>query len=531
MNAGLAILCGGLLIPLSVSGHVGSPNVFFEGQAGAHSLRVVIRPPPVLPGAAQVDVRVAGRSVTNVLLRAAFWEAGAEAAPAPVSAVAVAGETNLFNATLWLFRPGAYSVQVAVEGPQGRGSVLVPLNAAATQRPAMPPALGAALIALGAFLFLGAAWLAGAAARDGLLPPGAAPGNRERLHARLVTAGAAMLLVGGACAGTARWRQMDREFRNNDLARPVPVAATVRTNGTLRLLHLTPTTDSLPASAWDTLVADHGKLMHLFLLREADFNTFAHLHPVRRDSRTFENVLPPLPAGAYQLYAEITQENGLSQTLTANVTLPTPTGRAPQLMAGSNMLNEAYCQSGVGPVGNAATPFALDADDSWHASPAPPTPRAATCRLMGGASMTFQNADELFENHETSLRFTVLTADGRPAALQPYMGMAGHAVVRRTDGEVFTHLHPVGTISMAAQELLTRRENNDGAGGFPLPATNAPVTMPPGPPGGAANEVTFPYAFPRPGDYRVWVQVRTGGRVLTGVFDVRVQPRGSRAQG
>ncbi len=36
------------------------------------------------------------------------------------------------------------------------------------------------------------------------------------------------------------------------------------------------------------------------------------------------------------------------------------------------------------------------------------------------------------------------------------------------------------------------------------------------------NEVAFPYAFPRAGNYRVWVQVRKGGRILTGAFDAPV---------
>src|SRR5437899_2606975 len=105
---------------------------------------------------------------------------------------------------------------------------------------------------------------------------------------------------------------MDREFRNNALYKPLPVATEVRTNGTLRLLELTPPQENPDSAGWDTLVTDHGKLMHLFLIQGPDLNTFAHLHPVRRDRGRFESVLPPLPPGAYELYAEITHENGLN---------------------------------------------------------------------------------------------------------------------------------------------------------------------------------------------------------------------------
>jgi hypothetical protein len=36
-------------------------------------------------------------------------------------------------------------------------------------------------------------------------------------------------------------------------------------------------------------------------------------------------------------------------------------------------------------------------------------------------------------------------------------------------------------------------------------------------------QVSFPYGFPKAGEYRIFVQVKRAGQVDTGVFDVLVQ--------
>jgi hypothetical protein len=120
---------------------------------------------------------------------------------------------------------------------------------------------------------------------------------------------------------------------------------------------------------------------------------------------------------------------------------------------------------------------------------------------------------------EAPLRFTVRGPNGRPASLEPYMGMAAHAMVTRADGSVFVHLHPMGTIAMVSQEIFDRREHGD--------TTLVPrASTAPSPPHTASNHaasvVTFPYAFPKPGLYRTWVQVKRNGRVRTGAFEVSV---------
>jgi hypothetical protein len=38
-----------------------------------------------------------------------------------------------------------------------------------------------------------------------------------------------------------------------------------------------------------------------------------------------------------------------------------------------------------------------------------------------------------------------------------------------------------------------------------------------------SNRISFPYAFPKDGQYRIFLQIKRNGQVLTGVFDARVK--------
>jgi len=114
--------------------------------------------------------------------------------------------------------------------------------------------------------------------------------------------------------------------------------------------------------------------------------------------------------------------------------------------------------------------------------------------------------------------------DGQPAKdLEPYMGMAGHAEFVSTDMTVFAHVHPAGSVSMAALELARPGPANAASGELQARITlSMPMSMPvssaPMP-----SEVSFPYGFPRTGNYRIFVQIKRAGRVETGVFDAHVQ--------
>jgi hypothetical protein len=162
----------------------------------------------------------------------------------------------------------------------------------------------------------------------------------------------------------------------------------------------------------------------------------------------------------------------------------------------------------------------LDADDSWHIGA---LGGADTETLLSdGSLMRWLRSDSLVAGRETTLRFEVRDSTGKPASLEPYMGMPGHAVVARDDGSVFIHLHPMGTVTVAAQQAFALRDRGDTTDSGRLRLAGDSVG-PSAHAGHAMSDVSFPYEFPKAGKYRVWVQVKRGGRVLTGAFDARVR--------
>ena len=89
-------------------------------------------------------------------------------------------------------------------------------------------------------------------------------------------------------------------------------------------------------------------------------------------------------------------------------------------------------------------------------------------------------------------------------AIEPYMGMGGHAEFLKTDGSVFAHIHPSGSVAMASMAVASRE------------AMMAMHTEP-------GHMVSFPFGLPSPGRYRVFVQMKHGGKIDTGSFDFDVR--------
>jgi hypothetical protein len=485
-------------VGFTTSGHVGNSNVYFEGAAGPYDVRVVVRLPGVIPGLAQISVRVLDDApVTRVTVRPLRWDAGLEGAPPADTARAVSGDPTLYGAELWLMTVGSHSVHVAVDGERGSGTAFVPVLAVAERRLEMKTGMAIALIGAGIFLFVGAMTIFGAAVRESVVAPGEDPTTRHRTRGRMAMAGGGGVVALALWGGWTWWDDVDAAYRNA-IFRPLAVSSTV--DGPSRLLRLTIEDDAWMNRRWSPLIPDHGKLMHMFVVRDGDLSAFAHIHPASADSTSFMSLFPPLPAGDYRLYADIVHESGFTQTLTDTVSVvgaPVPIS-----------LDNARAQ--IGPDSSRELEV-FDPDNSWTESVPFGGATGTVYTLPSGRTMTWaRQTDALRTNQEISLRFLVDESDGTPARLEPYMGMMSHAAVSRDDGSVFVHLHPTGTISMAAQMRFQRAE---GSG----PAMN---TM--DPPDHTTNEVVFPFEFTRPGPYRIWVQVKTGGTVETGAFDVTI---------
>ncbi len=503
-------LLAGLLIAAAattVSGHVGTSNAYFDGAAGPYGVRVIVRTPGVIPGLAQASIRIpSGEDIERVTVRPLRSDVGLDGAPPPDTAFPVPGETGLYRAELWLMTAGSYSIEVTVAGSRGAGTVFVPVLAVAERLLPMNPAVGVGLAAAALFLFAGAVTIVGAAIRESVLEPGRVPDTRRRWRARIAMTLFALLLGGVLGGGWIWWDAVDAAYQSR-IYRPWNTTAQVARAEDSVLLTLAiddPEWSARENEPGAGLLPDHGKLMHMFLVRSDDLSAFAHVHPVRISPDAFRVVLPPLPAAEYGIYADIVHESGFAPTLVNRVDLPPP----------------AVSSTGAEAAGAEPPDVqAPDPDDSWAALLPHGESGSTRYALPSGRTMRWERDGLPGVDEETTLSFVVTEADGSPSPLQPYMGMLSHAAVFRDDGSLFVHLHPAGSINLTAQRRFAQAEGELAAEGSALASEHA-AGMHQASPGDGS--VTFPFVFPEPGDYRIVVQVKIGSTVETAAFDVTI---------
>jgi len=516
MRHRIFLLLALLPVPLCLA-HVGSPNVIAEGQAGGYPIRVVIKPPGIVPGLAEISVRILSGQPDKVTVLPVHWRAGLEGAPPPDVARPLPGQPDLYHAELWLMTEGAYSVYVSVEGSLGQGQLIVPVDSVATQKLSMPGGMGFLLTALGMLLVVSFVSITGAAVRESMLDPGSLPSKARLWFSRgtmLITlSGLALALWGGK----TWWDNVDRHHQERRMFHPWQVSPSVQSGARGNILELEIKEPDQGRTGWSPLIPDHGKLMHLFLIREPGLDAFAHLHPIPigTGGKHFQALLPPLPEGEYQLYVDITHESGSAQTLTNHVTLPPA---------------RSFSMALTTHVPPQMPPLKSDPEDAWHLSPGIDEKKPAKTgvpnlkedrqQLTGGYIMTLEKPTAWGVDREVTLRFVVKNQQGEAVSLKPFLGMFSHAALRDVDGRVFNHLHPMGTISMAAQQVFQLRAQGK------TPQVITAETLEPfcqDPPASQSLlPLDFPVWFPQPGAYRIWVQIKPDQDILTGVFDILV---------
>lgn len=185
----------------------------------------------------------------------------------------------------------------------------------------------------------------------------------------------------------------------------------------------------------------HERRMHTIVVRR-DLAGFQHVHPRMDADGTWSVPLRLDAPGSYRFYADFIHD-GEARTL--------------------------------------ASDLRVDGDADLL-----PLPRPAATAVSDGGETVRLDAERPRAGRETTLRFAV-ERDGRPVALEPYLGAGGHLVALREGDLAFLHVHP----SSAAMR--------DG-------------------------RASFMTTFPSAGRYRLFLQYRVGAQVRTVGFTLEVTP-------
>jgi len=539
----LILLIGSLVI----SSHVGSPGVIYEGLLGKYRILANVNPPDVIPGIALVSVIIPENPEGITLeVRPVYWSAGLKGTPVADPMLPVDGESGKYEGELWFMAGGTSSVQVILKENGESFETIIPIMAMPTAQKDMPLELGVPLIILGILLVVLMVTILASAMGDSIREPGQERSKKANRKKQIGMA-IGIIVVGLVIWGGKTWWDSEAEYYKETLYKPFEAKSFFQqeNDGDYLLLKLDSTVLDYGriTRKLSYMVPDHGKLMHLFLIRKGDLDVFAHLHPRRIDTLNYTVKLPPLPSGDYHVFADITRYTGFSETIVSNLTIPERNDFS--LVSNQEVIlgrDDTYTFSN--PVTNKVS--TLDGDIMICGKPGIKTD------LPGGYTAIWETETGKFDAGKLyNLDFALFDQNGEPAKLEPYLGMMGHAVVLKHDGSVYIHLHPTGNYSMGSQQMLLERFETGKVGFTNLPselsftdsidrvlefldqlpdAERDSLLM-----GNMDHRewtdeehaehsmVSFPYAFPQEGKYRIWIQVKIDGKIVNGAFDVEVE--------
>jgi len=452
----------GSLVMLFASA-AGAHDMVQQGQAGPYDLTVYINPHARVQGFVEVAVRASDDMPERVVVSVVDID------QTGVNHQQVADlEDGLFRSSLPTPLKAQWRVLVQAEGSSGEGRFSIPVAAAA-------PFAGVAVWVERGFRLIG--WFGlSAALFFGLR-------LLKRTRRRLLPVSAAVaspLLFVGSTGELA-----ERVFYNPAVYSRLYQPARIDTKVDSERLEIELSSPGLVRfRRFDDLIPDHGHPMHLYALRLPELDRVYHLHPEMTGPGTFEKQLPSVSAGRYFTVADIVHEGGLWEAPQGRLDLPVAVYGGP------------FQGDDSGGAGHPISQARFDAD---------------SFEFEDGLKMAWRRPSDLRPDEPLRLQFELQDREGHvlPDA-ELYMGMMGHAAIMRHDLEVFSHVHPTGSISMASVDAL----NGD--------AETAMMCHTPASGDIHRAEVAFPYAFPQPGSYRLIVQMKRAGDVKTAFFDAIV---------
>ena len=480
------------LISVFLSADIGHLNSIFEGTAGDIPIRVIIKTPGVVPGLADINIRIFGENVDKVTAQPIFWKAGIEGAPPADIAEPVKGETNLYSTQLWLMDFGSYNVNIKLYENDDVHEVNVPVNSLAMDIKEMDPLFSTVLWLLMLLLIAGAVNIITISYRESTLHPDDIPDHTRVSRSYRVLLLSLLIVLLIIKIGHSWWLDVENLYADN-LFQSLQTEVEIVNIQNQNILNVTITDPAIAEGRMPEIIPDHGKIIHMYLVKD-DLSVLSHIHPSRntKNKHVFEVLMPPVSRGSYTVYMDITYETGLTETVQSPI--------------------EYLDQIEVMENGNVPI---RDPDDSWtHAN------------MQHKIIWLNEKADYRLEE-EIKLEFQAFDSKLVPTKLEPYIQMGGHGALISPENNVFIHFHPIGTISMASQQVFDKQQELTGyleSGicyyGLPIDTTKTYSE------GIQSNigRVTFPpLSLDKAGEYYMWVQVKTEGEVVTERFKFRVE--------
>ncbi len=530
--------------------HVGNSNITLEGMAGPYHVLINIKTPDVVPGTATLTLFTSNASGIKIYARPIYFFSGENGAPSPDLLTPVPNSPGQYEGILWMMNNGSASIELNITGPLGKGKMLVPVVAVSTTAQNLPPSTKYMLIGLGIFLFILMITIVSSSVSDGITKSGESIPLKSKYAKRVAFVITTILCSVLVYGGGAWWHSVAKKT-NEFVFRPMHANYQIDEKNGKNELYLTIDSAHSQRSKWlPYIIPDHGKIMHFFIISLPGMDVFAHLHPERVGPVNFKANLPNIPKGKYLAYADIVYNSGFTETIKDTLTI------------NENLLDIKS---------DSADSDADDALDISHpiksANNAPETTNNITlgnhtgegAKLKDGTVIILdglKNSKHYLSNQLYSLQFSIWNKNNQPIIPDLYMGMKGHVIIVRTDGMVFSHVHPVGTYSMAAQTSLQDRINTPGnqyqdpnktifrdsidreiktlqampekeredflMKEMKMPGMDSTSNGKHNMTGmnmDKDNTVSFPYTFPSSGRYRIWVEIKKDGQIYTAVFD------------